>query len=140
MMPRPLADPGLFEVDGTWGAIQPFELAPGVRTVGEIEVIAHLEEGRPLVDSRRPHFYEQATIPSALNVPHPDAVARVDELDRSQPTDLLLQRPAVLGHADGRAGTARRRLSAAGGPLLPGGIYDWMTLALPVVPGGAPAA
>lgn len=139
MMPRPLADPGLFEVDGTWGAIQPFELAPGVRTVGEIEVIAHLEEGRALVDSRRPHFYEQATIPSALNVPHPDAVARVDELDRSQPTIFFCNGPQCSATP-----RAVRALLGAGYPpqavlYYRGGIHDWMTLALPVVPGGAPA-
>jgi hypothetical protein len=42
MVPRPLGD-GLFEVDSTWGTLQPIELARGVRTIGELEVIEHLE-------------------------------------------------------------------------------------------------
>ena len=52
MTPRVLAEAGLFEVDGTWGTIQPMELAPGVRTIGEQELIEHLEGGHALVDSR----------------------------------------------------------------------------------------
>ena len=35
-------EPGIFAVDATWGVIQPISLAPGVRTVGELEVIEHL--------------------------------------------------------------------------------------------------
>lgn len=39
MVPKPMPDePGRFIVDGTWGTINPIELAPGVRTVGELEV------------------------------------------------------------------------------------------------------
>ena len=50
MVPQPVpGEPGRFVVDATWGTIMPIELAPGVRTVGELEVIAHIEaelEGR----------------------------------------------------------------------------------------------
>jgi hypothetical protein len=36
---------GLVVVDATWGKINPLELAPGVRTVAELELIEHLEAG-----------------------------------------------------------------------------------------------
>jgi hypothetical protein len=39
-VPRVVEDePGMFAVDATWGVIQPISLAPGVRTVGQLEVI-----------------------------------------------------------------------------------------------------
>jgi hypothetical protein len=39
-VPRAVEDePGIFAVDATWGVIQPISLAPGVRTVGELEVM-----------------------------------------------------------------------------------------------------
>ncbi len=62
-------EPGLFVVDATGGVIQPISLAPGVRTVGELEVIEHLQAGRPLVDCRLPHYVERGTIPGAVNIP-----------------------------------------------------------------------
>jgi len=40
--PQPV-DTGLYLVDATWGSIGPIEVAPGVRTVGELEVIDHIE-------------------------------------------------------------------------------------------------
>ena len=43
-MPRPFpGEAGLVVVDATWGTVNPIELAPGVRTVGELELIEHLK-------------------------------------------------------------------------------------------------
>jgi len=82
MTPRPLDDePGLFLVDATWGNIQPIELAPDVRTVGELELIAHLRAGLPLIDTRHGHQFAHATIPGARSLPHTDLPERIDELD-----------------------------------------------------------
>ena len=45
-VPTPVTDePGLFVVDATWGTIAPMQLAPGVRTVGELEVIEQIGAG-----------------------------------------------------------------------------------------------
>lgn len=45
-VPRPVpGEPGLVQVDTTWGTIQPIEVADGVRTVGENELIEHLGHG-----------------------------------------------------------------------------------------------
>jgi len=54
--------------------IQPMEAAPGVTTVGELELIEFLENevstGRGLlIDARLPDFFVKGSIPSALNVP-----------------------------------------------------------------------
>ncbi len=54
--------------------VQPFVVAPGVKTIGELELIAFLkkdmaENSGLLVDARMPKWYKQGTIPGALNIP-----------------------------------------------------------------------
>ena len=55
--------------------IQPAELAPGVQTVGEVEVIKYLEKMTAgdktllLVDSRTPDWVARGSIPGAKNIP-----------------------------------------------------------------------
>ena len=54
--------------------VQPMEIAPGVKTVGELELIAFLEthvatgKGH-LVDARVQSWYERGTIPGSVNLP-----------------------------------------------------------------------
>ncbi|MGE5770944.1 MAG: rhodanese-like domain-containing protein [Hyphomicrobiales bacterium] len=55
--------------------IQPSELAPGVETIGELEVIHYLKKMSDgdasimVVDSRTPDWVEKGTIPGAINIP-----------------------------------------------------------------------
>ena len=54
--------------------IQPIDIASKIKTVGELELIGFLEQevarGRGLlIDVRMPRFYDQETIPSAINIP-----------------------------------------------------------------------
>ncbi len=57
MVPTPIAsEAGLFLVDATWGTISPIEILAGVRTVGELEVIDHVERRLPLIDTRLESF------------------------------------------------------------------------------------
>lgn len=135
MVPRPLSDDGLFEVDATWGTVQPIELAPGVRTLGELELIAHVERGLPLVDTRLEHFHRASTIRGAVNLPHEDILDRIGELDPVRATVFFCNGPQCAATPD-----AIRTLLAAGRPAgatlyYRGGMHDWMTLAYPTVPG-----
>lgn len=57
-----------------FGHISPMTIAPGVVTVGELELLAFLEampdhDDWLLVDSRTPAWYYQRTIPGAVNIP-----------------------------------------------------------------------
>ncbi|HET9104224.1 MAG TPA: rhodanese-like domain-containing protein [Solirubrobacteraceae bacterium] len=136
-MPRPIpGELGLVEVDATWGVIQPIELAPGVRTVGELEVIAHLRGGGPAVDTRRPEYLATGTLPGARAIPHDEIVTRRGELDCERPTVMFCNGPQCAATPD-----AVRALLASGWPpelilYYRGGMHDWMTLGLPLVPCG----
>ena len=80
MVPKPQQlDPGLVVVDATWGTIQPIAVAPGVETVGELELIEHLHAGRQLIDTRQSRFVEQGTIPGAVAIPHTEIAERLGE-------------------------------------------------------------
>lgn len=130
--PEP-GNPGLIQVDATWGSIQPMTVAAGVRTVGEAELIAHLEQRLPLIDSRTCDYFVVSTIPGAKSIPYPEAVARMDELDRERPSIFFCNGPQC-----GQSPTAIRALLAAGYPAdkllyYRGGLRDWLTLGLPVV-------
>ena len=54
--------------------IQPMTFAPGIETLGELEIIDHImrmQKGESIlvVDSRTPDWVERGTIPGAVNVP-----------------------------------------------------------------------
>lgn len=55
--------------------IQPVALAPGVETIGELEVIEYLkkmaagDDSILLIDSRTPDWVKKGTIPGAVNIP-----------------------------------------------------------------------
>lgn len=136
MVPSPLdSDSGLVVVDATWGTIQPMQLAAGIRTIGELELIAHLESGLPVIDSRRSKFFERGTIPGARSLPHVELPDRIGELDRSRRAVLFCNGPQCAATP-----SAIQTLLAAGYPAKAllyyrGGIHDWMTLGFPTVAG-----
>jgi rhodanese-related sulfurtransferase len=136
LVPQPVeGETGRFVVDGTWGTINPIALAPGVRTVGELEVIAHIERGLPVIDSRRPEFFSAATIPGAKSLPYTAIPERARELDPAVLTVLFCNGPqcsatpqAIRALLDGRYPPERLLYYR-------GGMHDWLTLGLPSVPG-----
>ena len=133
MVPSPVPnDPGLFLVDATWGTISPFQIAPGVRTVGELEVIEHIAAGLPLVDTRLEHFYRDGTIPTARNIPHEQIEQSINSLDPSLTTIFFCNGPQCAATP-----AVIRTLLTNGYPpesilYYRGGIHDWMTLGLPI--------
>lgn len=138
MVPAPVdGEPGLVVVDATWGTITPMELAPGVRTVGELEVIEHIRAGLPLIDTRLPHFHRRATIAGAHNIRHDEILDEIDTLDSARPTVFFCNGPPCSATPQ-----AIQTLLEAGHPAAAilyyrGGMHDWMTLGLPVVSGSS---
>ncbi len=123
---------GLVLVDATWGTIQPMTFAPGVQTIGELELIEHLRAGRQLVDTRLAEFVHQGTIPGAIAIAHTEIQNHLEELDPERPVALFCNGPQCAATPD-----AVRRLLTAGRPpglilYYRGGMHDWMTLGLPV--------
>ena len=54
--------------------IQPFQAAPGVTTVGELELLAFIEKKYEagngiLIDARTPSWFQKGSIPGAVNIP-----------------------------------------------------------------------
>ena len=137
-VPQPIGS-GLFEVDATWGTVQPIGLAPGVRTVGELELVEHLRRGFPVIDTRLEHFNREGTIPGARSIPHEQILERRDELDPSVPTVFFCNGPQCVASPD-----AIHKLLDAGYPAeailyYRGGMHDWITLGYPLQPGGTGA-
>ena len=132
MVPRYIEGSVRVLVDPAWGEIQPQEAGLGVRTVGECEVIEHLEAGRPAVDTRRPEHREQARIPGTVGISHEEITDRIGELDREEVTVMLCNGPQCPATPH-----AIRELLDRGYPAdklwyYRGGLHDWMTLGLPI--------
>ncbi len=62
----------------TLGVVQPITLGDGIQTVGELEVLKFLKlldinpEEYAIVDSRKPSWYKEITIPHSINIPYTD--------------------------------------------------------------------
>ena len=130
-------DPGLVTVDATWGTITPMTLPGGVQTVGELEVIAHIEAGLPLIDTRLASYVAQGTIPTALHIDHHEIGARIGELDPGAVTVLFCNGPQCAATPDAIAILLEAGHPAAGLRFYRGGIHDWVTLGLPLGPATA---
>ncbi len=138
MVPRALADdPGLVTVDATWGKIQPNELAAGVRTIAELELITHLRAGLELVDSRRTEQFSAATIVGARSLPHGELPERIGELDSSRPTIFFCNGPQCAATPSAVSALLNAGYPAQAILYYRGGLHDWITLGLPTVRGGS---
>lgn len=130
-VPQPLErEADLVVVDTTWGKLQPLHCAPGVLTVGELELIKRLRDGALLVDTRLHDSRGGVTIPGAVNIPHDQIEHRRGELDPSRLNVLFCNGPQCPQSPD-----AIRRLLEHGFPASSlayyrGGIHDWITLAM----------
>jgi rhodanese-related sulfurtransferase len=134
-VPTPLdGQPGRVLVDTTWGSIQPIRLHPEIETVGELELIEHLNAGLPVLDTRRAESYQAATIPGARSLSHTEIEQRLDELDRDTPAILFCNGPqcAATPHAIRvllEHGHPARRLR-----YYRRGIHDWSRSGSPPAP------
>ncbi len=133
--PMTVGDSGLVVLDASWGEIKPIQLADGVGTVGELELIEHLDSGLALIDSRSPESHAVATIPGARNIPHGETADRIGELDRKRSAVFFCNGPQCGASPD-----AIEALLAEGHPptvilYYRGGLHDWVSLGLPTEPG-----
>ena len=62
-------EPGLVEVDTTWGSIQPIQCTQEVLTVGELEMYHHKKNELLIIDTRKPDTIDEVSIPGAKNIP-----------------------------------------------------------------------
>ena len=61
--------------------IQPHEVAPGVTTVGELEVVEWIRDKKgPMIDGRTIEWHVRGTIPGAKSIPFTQSAGRLDEL------------------------------------------------------------
>jgi rhodanese-related sulfurtransferase len=121
-------------VDTTWGELQPLQAAPGVRTVGELELLELVEQGAFVVDCRTAGSFGGRTIPGSVNIPHTEMVERRAELDESRVAILFCNGPQCP-----QSPHAARELLEAGHPAKAlayyrGGMHDWVSLAMPTEP------
>lgn len=131
----PVVQPdGQIVIDPWWGAIQPYSLHPGLETIGELELIAHIEAGGKVVDTRRREYVEKTgLIPSAAHIEWEQINDHPDAFDSGK-TALYCNGPQC-----GATPNAVRLLLEAGHDprtllYYRGGIQDWMGLGLPTVP------
>ena len=131
-VPWPLAhETDVVAVDTTWGELQPLEIAPGVRTVGELELLELTTQGAALVDSRTEGSFGGRTLPGAVNVPHDQVLARQDELDRDVVSVLFCNGPQCPQSPDAIRQLLQDGFPASALAYYRGGLHDWVTLALP---------
>lgn len=139
MVPEPVpGEPDLVTVDTTWGEIQPMQPAPGVRTIGEQELLELIAGGAALIDGRTRDLYESSSLPGAASVPFDEAVDRRAEFESNEQVVFFCNGPQCS-----QSPTAIRQLVDAGFPATRiryyrGGLHDWVTLGLPTEPGGDP--
>ncbi len=136
MVPQP-TDNGMVRVDPTWGTVQPIELAPGVRTIGELEVIEHLSHSLPVIDTRQTDFEDEATIPGARRISHGEVLDHLDELDPAKPTVFFCNGPQCKATPDAIKTLLEHGYPAEGILYYRGGMHDWMTLGYPTSSDGS---
>lgn len=141
------------EITGEWArtsracppfCIQPMTPAPGVTTIGELELLEMLaDEEAVVVDSRTPEWFAGGTIPGAVNIPYTQVVDRLGELgceidfegwvcDEARPVALFCN-----GLWCGQSPTAIRNMIEVGYPAdrihyYRGGMQSWRVLGLSV--------
>ncbi|MEE9427490.1 MAG: rhodanese-like domain-containing protein [Paracoccaceae bacterium] len=127
--------------------IQPMSPAEGVSTIGELEILAMLQDPDAIVvDSRTPKWFQGGTIPGAVSIPFTEAADRMGELGCEidfDGWDCEDAKPVALfcnGMWCGQSPTAIRRMIEAGYPAerisyYRGGMQVWRMLGLTVVGG-----
>lgn len=132
MLPWPLdAEADVVAVDTTWGELQPMQAAPGIRTVGEVELMELVKQGATVIDARSPGTTGDRTIPGSRRIPHDQVTEQHDDLDPERISILFCNGPQCP-----QSPGAIRELVEHGHPTgslayYRGGMHDWVTLSMP---------
>jgi len=146
------------EVTGEWArtsrpcpnfCVQPMEAAEGVATIGELELIAMLQDPDAIViDSRTSDWFQGGTIPGAISIPYTFIVDELGQLGCEpdfEGWDCANARQVALfcnGIWCGQSPTAIRNMIEEGFPperiaYYRGGMQVWRMLGLTVTGGGS---
>ena len=137
-VPRPLdRRPGFVMVDVAWGTIQPLSLHPEIETVGELELIEHLQAGLPVIDTRRKESYAAETIPGARPLPYTEITRCSGDLDPRNPAILFCNGPQCAATPQAVKALLQVDYPPRSLRYYRGGMHDWVTLELPTTPGRA---
>lgn len=144
------------EITGAWArtsrpcpnfCIQPMSPAEGVTTIGELELLAMLQDPQAMViDSRTADWFSSGSIPGAINIPYTYIVDELGQLGCEvdfDGWDCTDARPVALfcnGLWCGQSPTAIRHMIQAGYPAerifyYRGGMQSWRLLGLTVTDG-----
>jgi len=127
--------------------IQPIRPIDGVETIGELELLAMLEDPDGIVvDSREIDWYLDGTIPGSTHIPYTEIASRLDELGCTREGDAWRCDDAATvalfcnGPWCGQSPTAIRAMVREGYPAnriryYRGGMQVWQLLGLSVVQG-----
>lgn len=128
--------------------IQPMQAAPGVTTIGELELLDILQKGSmTVVDSRTIEWHLKGTIPGAVNVPYTEMAMRLNEFGcakTGEKWDCAKAEPVALfcnGPWCGQSPMAIKAMIREGYPAerihyYRGGMQAWLMLGLTTVEGG----
>ena len=125
--------------------IQPMQVAAGVTTVGELELLDFLGKGGMVIDNRTVEWHVKGTIPGAVNIPHTQIASRLNELGCSKGAkwDCSNSKKVLLfcnGMWCGQSPTGIRAMLREGYPAenilyYRDGMQGWSTLGLTTVEG-----
>lgn len=129
------------------GFFQPYVPAKGINPVTETEMLNALNDKEAIVvDMRMENWYENETIPTAINIPYSEIEVRLDELGCTQKGDNwdCSKAMKVYGFCNGpvcaQSPTAMKAMIRSGFPAekiyyYRGGMLDWAALGLTTVKG-----
>lgn len=126
--------------------VQPMQVAPGVKTVGELEVVQYLAKKGLIIDARTVEWHVRGTIPTAKNIPFTQVASRLNELGctkSGKKWDCANAKTVLLfcnGLWCGQSPTAIRAMLREGYPASKiqyyrNGMQGWESLGLTVVEG-----
>ena len=134
-VPWPVPDePDVVAVETTWGELQRLQSAPGVVTVGELELVKMAEQGAVIIDCRTAGSFGGRTIPGSRHLPHDQVLERRGELDPGRISILFCNGPQCPQSPDALSQLVDAGYPAASLAYYRGGMHDWVTLGMPAEP------